>query len=183
MILSMFILTSVITFFTTNDIVILLLTPIMVEISFQAGIRNAKLLLLGQFIAANTLSMRLLIGSPTNIIIVDAMKIDFFTYFSIMIIPAVTAFTSSLLLIYITVKIAESRLPLFRGLEFEKSYEVPENNSEPELTSQMRDWLIIFGFFVALVAAVTYLHLSLSICAVHAIRLDTGTSRKNMKPV
>ncbi len=139
--------------------------------------------MLGQFIAANTLSMRLLIGSPTNIIIVDAMKIDFFTYFSIMIIPAVTAFTSSLLLIYITVKIAESRLPLFRGLEFEKSYEVPENNPEPKLTSQMRDWLIIFGFFVALVAAVTYLHLSLSICAVHAIRLDTGTSRKNMKPV
>ena len=47
MILSMFILTSVITFFTTSDIVILLLTPIMVEISFQAGIRNAKTLIAG----------------------------------------------------------------------------------------------------------------------------------------
>jgi Na+/H+ antiporter NhaD/arsenite permease-like protein len=48
--------------------------------------------LLGQFIAASTLSMGLLIGSPTNIIIVDAMEIDLFTYFSIMMIPAVTAF-------------------------------------------------------------------------------------------
>lgn len=174
LVVSMFAVTSLITFFTTNDIVILLLTPIMVEISFQAGIKNAKLLLLAQFIAANTLSMGLLIGSPTNIIIAEAMRIDFFTYLSMMIVPAVTAFLSSLLLIYLTVKIAESNLPLFKGLNFEETYEVPEKNPEPQLTSQMRDWLIIFGFFVTLVALITYMHISLLLCVVPSILVSLG---------
>ncbi|MFB6115244.1 MAG: SLC13 family permease [Candidatus Nanohalobium sp.] len=183
----MFVVTSLITFFTTNDIVILLLTPIIVEICFQARIQNAKLILLTQFIAANTLSMGLLIGSPTNIIIADALRIDFFTYLSLMALPAAVAFTSSLTVLYLTVKITESsKIPLFKDLEFQEEYRIPDENPEPEFTEHMRDWLMIFGFFVVLVAIVTYLHVSLLICAVPSIAISLiywKTSEKHSQTV
>jgi arsenical pump membrane protein len=170
LVLGMFLVTSAVTFFTTNDIVILLLTPIIIEIAFQADLENAKLILLAQFIAANTLSMGLLIGSPTNIIVADTLQISFFQYLSIMTVPAAISMTSSLLLLYLTVKISrKSSLTFFSGLEVRESYEVPKENPETEFTSQMRDWLLIFGFFIATVALITYLHVSLTYSAVTAI--------------
>lgn len=172
LILSMFALTSVITFFTTNDIVILLLTPIIVEICFQAEIQNAKLILLAQFIAANTLSMGLLIGSPTNIIIAEALEIGFFHYLSLMALPALIAFFTSLTLLYLTLKLAKSDIGIFEGLEYDRSYSVPEENPEPVFTSQMRDWILIFTFFVALVAVVTFMQMSLLLCAVPSILIS-----------
>ena len=172
LILSIFAFTSIITFFTTNDIVVLLLTPIIVEICFQSGIENAKLILLGQFIAANTLSMGLLIGSPTNIILSDAVEIGFFQYLSLMAIPAVIAFSSSLALLYITVKAADRGLTFFRRMKFQKEYSVPEKNPEPDFTNQMRDWILIFAFFVTLVAFVTYIKASLLFCAVPSILIS-----------
>lgn len=170
LVLGMFLVTSIVTFFTTNDIVILLLTPIIVEIAFQAGLENAKLILLAQFIAANTLSMGLLIGSPTNIIVADALSIGFLEYLSIMILPAIISMASSLLFLYLTVKISKTdTVPIFSSFRFQESYEVPEENPEPTFTAQMRDWLIIFAFFVVTVAVVTYLHISLIYSALPAI--------------
>jgi arsenical pump membrane protein len=166
---TMFVATSVITFFTTNDIVILLLTPIMVEICHEANLENGKLLLLGQFIAANTLSMGLLIGSPTNIIVAEKVGLDFFTYLVLMIVPAATSFLASLGVLYLTIKASKTSLPFFKDLEVRETYNVPEDNPEPEFTSLMRDWLLIFGFFVATVAVVTYLKFSLLFCALPAV--------------
>ena len=69
MTLYLFLVSSILTYVTSNDIVILVMTPIVIELCRQSHIHNARLLLLGQFVAANTLSMGLLIGSPTNIIV------------------------------------------------------------------------------------------------------------------
>lgn len=170
LILSMFLLTSAATFFTTNDIVIYVLTPIIVAICFQAGLKNTKLILLSQFIAANTLSMGLLIGSPTNLIIADSMGLDFFSYFFLMVLPAFVAFSASFLLLKLMIKVLQGdRFSFFPDMEFQKSYSIPDENPEPEFTSLMRNWVLIFGFFVALVAAVTYLGFSLLWCAVPSI--------------
>jgi arsenical pump membrane protein len=173
LILYMFALTSAVTFFTSNDIVVYVLTPIIVTICFQARIKNAKLILLSQFIAANTLSMGLLIGSPTNLIIANSVGLDFFSYLFLMVLPAFVAFSASFLLLKLTVKFLQwDKLSLFSDLEFERRYSVPDENPEPEFTSQMRDWVFIFGFFVAMVALVTFLGRSLLWCAVPAVLIS-----------
>src|SRR4029453_7163864 len=60
--LYLLLLSSLLAYFTSNDIVILTMTPIVVSVAYQARVANAKILLLSQFIAANTVSMGLLIG-------------------------------------------------------------------------------------------------------------------------
>ncbi|MFB6174563.1 MAG: SLC13 family permease [Candidatus Nanohalobium sp.] len=169
LLLTMFVATSAVTFFTTNDIVVLLLTPIMIEICHEAEIENGKLLLLGQFIAANTLSMGLMIGSPTNIIVAETVGLDFFQYMLIMALPALTSFLASLGVLYLSIKASKTSLPFFRDLEFKETYNIPEENPEPDFTAQMRDWLLIFAFFVATVAVTTYMDISLLYSAIPAI--------------
>ena len=173
LILYMFALTSVVTFFTSNDIVVYVLTPIIVSICFQAGIKNTKLMLLSQFIAANTLSMGMLIGSPTNLIIAESVGLDFFSYLSLMFFPALIAFGASFILLKFTVKLLKrGKLPFFSDLQFSEKYSMPDENPVPEFTSQMRDWILIFAFFVSLVAAVTFMDYSLIWCAGPAIAIS-----------
>ena len=173
LILYMFALTSAVTFFTSNDIVVYVMTPIVVSICFQAGIKNTKLILLSQFIAANTLSMGMLIGSPTNLIIAESVGLDFFSYLSLMALPALIAFLSSFLLLKFTVRFLQwDRLSFLSDLEFQETYSMPDENPEPAVTGQMRDWVAIFGFFIALVALVTFLNYSLLWCAIPAIAIS-----------
>ena len=84
----MFLLCSGLTFFTSNDVVILSMTPIILYVGKGAGIRNLVPLLISQFIAANTLSMGLYIGSPTNIVLGDAANMTFIDFARWMIVPA-----------------------------------------------------------------------------------------------
>ena len=99
LILYLFILTSVLTFFTSNDIVILILTPIIVQVAIKAKIENPKLILLSQFVAANTLSMGLLIGSPTNLILSEELGINFFEYFFLMLPATIVSFGVAFLVV------------------------------------------------------------------------------------
>src|SRR5689334_10878331 len=52
LILSIFLLSSILAYFTTNDMVIIVLTPIIFSIAVQSQIKNVKLLLIGEFVAA-----------------------------------------------------------------------------------------------------------------------------------
>lgn len=175
LVLYMFTMTSAVTLFTTNDIVVLVVTPVIVEICFQAGIKNAKPLLLSQFIAANTLSMGLLIGSPTNIIIAEAVDLDFFQYVVLMLLPAIVSFFSSFLLISWILKYTRNgNARVFADLAVEPRYTMPAENPEPYFTTQMRDWLLVFALFVTLVAVVTLLGVSLAWCAVPSILVALG---------
>jgi len=174
LVLYMFTMTSAVTFFTTNDIVVLVVTPIIVEICFQAGVKNTKPLLLSQFVAANTLSMGLLIGSPTNIIVAEELAINFFEYLALMFVPAVAAFGSSFLLISRMLDISRADSRLFNYLEIQNEYTMPQEVPEPYFTRQMRDWIVIFGLFVAFVAVVTFFEASLYWCAVPSILIAIG---------
>ena len=170
LVLYLFTMTSAVTFFTTNDIVVLVITPVIVEICFQAGIRNTKPILLSQFVAANTLSMGLLIGSPTNIIIAEELNIDFFEYLAMMFIPAAIAFGSSFLLISLIIRLTGGGEPgLLGGLKIQREYTMPDEIPEPYFTSQMRNWILVFATFVALVAVVTFVGVSLYWCAIPSI--------------
>lgn len=165
LIVYMFILSSVMTFFTSNDIVVLTLTPIIFSICVFARIHNAKLLFLSQFVAANTLAMGLLIGSPTNIIVGDALNVSFMSYLFLMIIPALFSFILTLVLIDRMNNWVgrRKRGPHRLDWEFHENYRIPARSPYPDLTQSMKNWLLIFAFGVVTLIVATSMQWSLYI--------------------
>lgn len=74
-------LSSCMTIVSSNDIVILTLTPIICNVASQAECDPTPLLF-AQFYAANVWSILLVIGNPTNIIVAEANNISFLQYTS-----------------------------------------------------------------------------------------------------
>lgn len=93
-------LVSVLTVFTSNDIVVLTFTPFICYYAKNANIDPVPYLV-GEFVAANSFSLMLMIGNPTNIYIATAYGIDFGRYFVVMFIPALLAGLSGFLMTYI----------------------------------------------------------------------------------
>ena len=79
-------LTAILTLFTSNDIVVLTFTPFICLFC-----KNAKIdpipYLVGEFAAANTWSMALIIGNPTNVYLATTAGIDFIGYLKVMALP------------------------------------------------------------------------------------------------
>ncbi len=96
--LTLFLLVSVLTVFTSNDIIILTFTPFICYFCKKAGI-NPMPYLFGEFVAANTWSMMLIIGNPTNIYLGACAGITFGAYVARMFIPTMFAGIVALLLL------------------------------------------------------------------------------------
>ena len=178
LILYLFVLASVLTYVTSNDIVILALTPIIFSVALQARIRNARMLLLAQFVAANTVSMGLLIGSPTNIIAGDILNINFFEYALVMAVPAIYSFIISFLVIDLLNTITEgiesrkatgiqrflprnwsTLIPAQWG--FQSTYMPPKFSDYRHVTDQMKRWITLFALAVLVLAINTLVNRSL----------------------
>lgn len=95
--LLLYFLVSVLTVFTSNDIVILTFTPFMCYFCKNAGISPIPYLF-AEFVGANTFSMLLVIGNPTNIYLSLAAGIGFIEYFKTMLIPSLFGGVTALLL-------------------------------------------------------------------------------------
>ena len=93
-----YLLTAVLTVFTSNDIVVLTLTPFICFFCKNTKI-NPIPYLVGEFAAANTWSMMLIIGNPTNIYLATSAGINFVEYFKVMSLPTLAAGVVQLLLI------------------------------------------------------------------------------------
>lgn len=74
---------SILTVFTSNDIIILSFTPFICYFAKNAKISPLPFLA-AEFVAANTWSMALIIGNPTNIYLVTATGGDFVSYMTMM---------------------------------------------------------------------------------------------------
>ena len=81
------------------------MTPVVLEAARQNGIKDARLLLISQYIAANTLSMGLMIGSPTNLIVSQAGRINFVQYAVLMAKPTLAAAATSIMLLTAAVRL------------------------------------------------------------------------------
>ncbi|MCM1295359.1 MAG: SLC13 family permease [Muribaculaceae bacterium] len=77
---------SVLTVFTSNDIIILSFTPFICYFAKNAKV-NPIPYLAAEFVAANTWSMALIIGNPTNIYLATASGIGFLEYIKFSIFP------------------------------------------------------------------------------------------------
>lgn len=88
--LYLYLIVSVLTVFTSNDVIILSFTPFICYFA-----KNAKIdpmpYLAAEFVAANTWSMALVIGNPTNIYLATASDISFLAYVKVMALPTVVA--------------------------------------------------------------------------------------------
>ena len=77
--LCLYLLISVLTIFTSNDIIILTFTPFLCYFCKRCKISPLPYLI-REFVAANTWSSLLIIGNPTNIYLASYENISFFTY-------------------------------------------------------------------------------------------------------
>lgn len=94
---------SFLTFFTSNDIIVLTFTPFICYFARSAKIDPIPFLVC-EFVAANTWSMALIIGNPTNIYLASNAGIEFFEYLKTMILPTLACALVSLLLMWLIFK-------------------------------------------------------------------------------
>ena len=98
--LSLYSVISLLTVFTSNDIVILTFTPFICYFCKAAKVQPIPYLMM-EFVAANTWSLFLLIGNPTNIYLATAGGIGFLEYFLQMILPTLAAGLVSLFVLFL----------------------------------------------------------------------------------
>ena len=93
---------SILTMFTSNDIIILTLTPFILFFCKNAKISPIPYIV-SEFIAANTWSMIFIIGNPTNIYLASSFNITFIEYFKVMAIPTLlTGITEFIILFFVS---------------------------------------------------------------------------------
>lgn len=90
---------SVLTVFTSNDVIILSFTPFICYFCRNAKI-DAVPYLAAEFVAANTWSMALIIGNPTNIYLAAVSGLSFVTYLKYSLLPTVFAGAVSLFCLF-----------------------------------------------------------------------------------
>lgn len=161
----LYIIVGILTVFTSNDIIILTFTPFICYFAMRAKI-NPIPYLVAEFVAANTWSMLLIIGNPTNIFIATASGISFIEYLKFMFIPTILAGIVNFGVLY---------------LIFAKSLKKPLEIMQEEVIIKDKGLLIIgivhLGLCTLLLIISSYIHMemwlitlifaiSLSICVI-----------------
>ena len=100
---AIYLMVSLLTIFTSNDIVILTFTPFICLFSRKAKI-NPIPYLIAEFVNANTYSMLFIIGNPTNIYLASSFDITFTSYLAKMWLPTILAGISTLVVILLLFK-------------------------------------------------------------------------------
>lgn len=96
---TLYVTVSILTVFTSNDIIILSFTPFICYFAKSANISPMPYLA-AEFVAANTWSMALIIGNPTNIYLVTAAGGDFISYLVTMLFPTLISGTVAFFCLY-----------------------------------------------------------------------------------
>ena len=121
---SLYALTAVLTVFTSNDVVILTLTPFIFFFCKRASVSPIPYLV-AEFAAANTWSMMLVIGNPTNIYLATFAGIGFTDYFKVMALPTLAAGAVETLVIFLLFR-KKLKEPLLKSAEKERINDLPE---------------------------------------------------------
>lgn len=98
--IALYLLTSFLTLFTSNDVITLTFTPFITFFCHNARISPLPFLV-ESFIAANTFSMLFIIGNPTNIYLAGGQNISFIAYTKVMAIPTIFASPTAFFFLYL----------------------------------------------------------------------------------
>jgi arsenical pump membrane protein len=147
-----YIIVSILTIFTSNDIIILTFTPFIYYFSKHAGLDPIPFLI-AEFFAANTWSMMLFIGNPTNIVLAAAYDLTFIDYFKWMVLPTCTAGVVNVCLLYL----------LFRKRLQKPMTHIDDVNPREALTDKPGAilGLIILGGCIVVLSIAPYVQLNL----------------------
>lgn len=162
-------LVSVLTVFTSNDIVILTFTPFICYFSKSTKI-NPIPYLVAEFVGANTWSMMLIIGNPTNIFLATSQGIEFMEYLKIMLLPTIFAGITEIIILFLLFR-KQLKKPLELHLEDEK------------IQDKLSVVIGLIHLFVCLVLLVISSYISIPmwiICLCCAISLLLIISTKNI---
>lgn len=162
LLLNLFLVMATLTIVTSNDIMVFAFTPLVILMMRSSGIWNARLALLILFIAANTSSMALYLGSPTNIILSQTVGLSPFTYTFVMLVPTAISILATLIVIEAVNRAAfgatDSRLLRWRVMaRFVEPLRVDETYStlqpaEPIVRdAEMQRWVRAFVLSVVVV--------------------------------
>lgn len=108
--LKLYLLVSVLTVFTSNDVIILTFTPFICSFSKHAKI-NPLPYLFAEFIAGNTWSMCLIIGNPTNVYLGSSANLAFWDYFEVMALPTLFSGVVTLCLLLLIFRKSLKEIP------------------------------------------------------------------------
>ncbi|MBR5388835.1 MAG: hypothetical protein IK147_05195 [Clostridia bacterium] len=97
---TLYFLIAALTLFTSNDIVILTITPFICYFCKNAKV-NPVPYLAAEFAAANTWSMGLIIGNPTNVYLGSVAGVTFTEYLKVMALPTLAAGATEFLIIFL----------------------------------------------------------------------------------
>jgi arsenical pump membrane protein len=139
---TLYITVSILTIFTSNDIIILTFTPFIYYFSKNAGV-DPKPYLIAEFFAANTWSMMLYIGNPTNIVLAAAFNLRFAEYTTWMLLPSLVAGGANMILLYLLFRKRIAK-PLTRTTKIDPKASI----TDP--TSAILGLLILGGCIVSL---------------------------------
>lgn len=158
---TLYVIVSILTVFTSNDIIILTFTPFIIHFSKKGNINPIPYLVM-QFVAANTWSMALSIGNPTNIYLSSIFDIGFFDYFLKMVLPAVLCGIASFITLFLLF-----RKTLKKKIEVFDLEETKINNKFLCFTS-----LIHLSVTIVLLALSNYVNLEMYIiCLIFSVSL------------
>ena len=128
---------SLLTVFTSNDIVVLTFTPFICYFAKNANI-SPKPYLVAEFVAANTMSMTFIIGNPTNIYIASSYDVNFVEYASVMVLPTLAGSAVAFLVLW---------------LLFRRELKTPADASPEEVKIENKPFLVI-GLTVLIICTV-----------------------------
>ena len=95
-----YLLTSVLTIFTSNDVILFTFTPFLLYFTKHAKI-NPLPFLIAEFVAANTWSIFFIIGNPTNVYLGESFHLTFVSYFTHMWLPTLLAGITSFIVMFV----------------------------------------------------------------------------------
>lgn len=180
--LHMYFLIALLTIFTSNDIIILTITPFICFFCKNAKI-NPIPYLIGEFAAANTYSMMFVIGNPTNIYLATSQGIGFLEYVKVMFLPTLVSGIVELLLILLIFRKSLKQ-------PFEKSHEDYKLDNKAEIIVASIHLLICLVFLVIsnyiniemwMVSLGTSISLLISLIIFKIIRKEDHTITKSVK--
>lgn len=167
---------SFLTVFTSNDIIILTFTPFICYFSKNAKI-NPLPYLVAEFVAANTWSMALIIGNPTNIYLASFSGIGFFEYVKVMFLPTVFAASVSLLMLLLIFKksLSQSIKPVYKDVSIKDKTLLVNGLVHLGVCTILLAVSSYTGWEMWLISFVSALSLALSTSVISAVRKTNRT--------
>lgn len=161
---TLYFIVAVLTVFTSNDIIILTFTPPLLLFAKKAKISPFPYLF-AEFVAANTWSMTLIVGNPTNVYLATTANIGFFEYLTKMWLPAIVGGLTGLLVLFLIFKKDLSKKPDFNNRSDYNENLLPV---KPIDKFNMATSLIVLAITVVFLAISDFIHVEMWLVCVIA---------------